>query len=206
MHTDLITIGIIMLLSVMSPGPDFAIVTKNSLLGSRRAGYFTTLGIATGIIIHMSYCLLGVALLIMHSAWLFNGIKYLGGGYLVYIGIQSLLHSADKLPQQAGQRHQISDGTAYRQGFITNILNPKASLFFLSLFTVLVNANTPRVMQVMIAIEIFSIALLWFFCLATMITLPRMNQLLARSQRVISILMGIILITIGVVFVLFVER
>lgn len=69
------TIGFLMLFAVMLPGPDFALVTKNTLLHSRRAGVFTTLGIGTANLIHMTYCSLGLAIVIANSLFLFSVIK-----------------------------------------------------------------------------------------------------------------------------------
>ena len=207
MHTSLITIGVVMLLAVMSPGPDFAVVTKNALLNSRRAGYFTALGIATGTTIHVSYCIFGVALLIMHSTFLFDAIKFLGGGYLIYIGVQSLRHLSDEVRVTVtGKSQTISNRQAFQQGLLTNLLNPKATLFFLSLFAITVNANTSRLTQFELAVEMIGIAFIWFCTLSTLITHRSVNQWLLRSQRTISLLMGIALIAIGLVVVIWVKR
>src|SRR6266540_3804044 len=128
MIAQLFSIGFVMLLSAMLPGPDFAIVTKNTLLHSRRAGIFTTVGITAAIAIHMTYCLLGLAIVIAHSLWLFNAIKLIGAAYLIYLGIKSLLSKPTSAPSIAARtqhKKDISIGTAFRQGFLCNLLNPK---------------------------------------------------------------------------------
>jgi threonine/homoserine/homoserine lactone efflux protein len=75
MLTQFFTIGLLMLLSAMLPGPDFALVTKNSILHSRRAGLFTSLGIGSAILVHITYCVLGLAVIISQSLLLFSVIK-----------------------------------------------------------------------------------------------------------------------------------
>lgn len=86
--TELIAVITITVLAVISPGPDFAMVTRNSLMLSRRAGVQTALGIGMGVLVHVAYTLVGVGLLIQQSLWLFNAIKLAGAGYLVYLGMK----------------------------------------------------------------------------------------------------------------------
>jgi threonine/homoserine/homoserine lactone efflux protein len=88
--TQFITVAIVHLFAVMSPGPDFAVVTRNSLFNSRKVGIYTSLGIALGIMVHVTYSLLGVGLLISRSILLFNIIKFVGAAYLIFIGYKSL--------------------------------------------------------------------------------------------------------------------
>src|SRR5580700_10080824 len=96
MITGYLTIGILQTLAVIAPGPDFAVVVKNTLTHSRRAGIITALGISCGVLFHMSYCLFGLAFMIKTNPLLFNIIKYIGCGYLVYIGIKAILHKSEK--------------------------------------------------------------------------------------------------------------
>src|SRR5580658_8331862 len=100
MLTQFVTIGILMLFSVMLPGPDFALVTKNTFLHSRRSGLFTSLGIGAAILVHITYCALGLAFVIANSPILFSIIKYIGSAYLIYLGMTSIL---SKLP-----KHRVS--------------------------------------------------------------------------------------------------
>lgn len=88
--TEWLAVITITVLAVISPGPDFAMVTRNSLLLSRRAGVLTALGIGLGVLIHVTYTLVGVGLLIQQSLWLFNAIKLAGAAYLVYLGVKML--------------------------------------------------------------------------------------------------------------------
>jgi len=122
---ELLAVLTIALLATISPGPDFAMVSRNSLLLSRRAGVITALGIGLAVLVHVSYTLLGVGVLIRQSIWLFNAIKLAGAVYLIYLGIRMLrAKPAGDLP--AAQVAPLSDLGALRVGFLTNLLNPKA--------------------------------------------------------------------------------
>ena len=80
-----------MLFAVMLPGPDFALVTKNTLLHSRRSGFFTSLGVSASNLVHITYCAFGLAIVIANSLLLFSIIKYIGAAYLIYLGLRSFL-------------------------------------------------------------------------------------------------------------------
>lgn len=208
MFAQFFTVGLVVLLGAMLPGPDFAIVTKNSLLHSRRSGLFTSLGVAAAVLIHMSYCLLGLALVISGSLFFFNLIKYVGAAYLIYLGLQSLL---SKQPQAFARqdkktRHSdLSAGLSFWQGFLTNLLNPKATLFFLSLFTVLIKPDTPFNWELLYAVEIPVIAFLWFCSLTYILSHRRIKGLLEKAENVIARLLGVFLIGFGLALI-FLEK
>lgn len=88
---EFFSISFLIILAAISPGPDFAMVIKNSLLYSRRAGIYTALGVSVSLLIHAVYCILGLALVISRSLLAFSIIKYLGAAYLIYIGIKGFL-------------------------------------------------------------------------------------------------------------------
>lgn len=144
--TEWIAVITITLLAVVSPGPDFAMVSRNSLLLSRRSGVLTALGIGLGVLVHVTYTLLGVGLLIQQSAWLFNVIKLLGALYLIYLGFKMLRtqKAGEFAPSKVAP---VSDLEALRIGFLTNALNPKTTVFIVSLFIQVVGPDTPPSMQ-----------------------------------------------------------
>jgi RhtB (resistance to homoserine/threonine) family protein len=130
------------MLAVISPGPDFAMVTRNSLMLSRRTGVLTALGIGLGVLVHVSYTLLGVGLLMRQSLPLFNGIKLAGAAYLVYLGVK-MLRTAPTGAAPEAQAAPMSDLSALRTGFLTNVLNPKTTIFIVSLFMQVIRPDTP---------------------------------------------------------------
>ncbi|MBJ7297359.1 MAG: LysE family translocator [Dolichospermum sp.] len=88
--TDWLTVFSIALIAIISPGPDFAITLRNSLLYSRQAGVYTAFGVGAGFIVHSTYSLIGIGTIISQSILLFNTLKWVGAAYLIYIGIKSL--------------------------------------------------------------------------------------------------------------------
>lgn len=93
----ILSVTAIHLLAVVSPGPDFIVAIKNALTYSRKTGFFTALGFALGISVHLLYCVFGLAILISQSLLLFSIIKFLGAGYLIYIGVLSFLAKGSKI-------------------------------------------------------------------------------------------------------------
>jgi RhtB (resistance to homoserine/threonine) family protein len=198
------SVGLIALLGPMLPGPDFAIVVKNSMLHSRRSGIFTSLGVGSAIFIHMSYCVLGLAFIISSSLFLFNIIKYVGASYLIYIGIRALCAEHMSSQKVLSLNHKLkktvqSSFVSFRQGFFCNLLNPKATLFFLSIFTVLIKPDTSFSWKIIYAIEIISIATGWFCALTFILSHRRIKLMLEQAEKAISQLLGISLIGFGIV-------
>ncbi|MCX7352786.1 MAG: LysE family transporter [Proteobacteria bacterium] len=102
----------------MSPGPDFAVVVRNSLIYSRKTAVLTAVGVSLGILVHLTYILLGLGVVIAKTAWLFCAFKYLGTAYLMYIGIKGLLakkQTTDYGDARPFKKFQLSNPLA--QGF-----------------------------------------------------------------------------------------
>lgn len=120
------------LLFVMAPGLDTVFVLNKSLAGGRRAGLYATLGINSGVLLHTFLGALGLSLLLAQYKPLFLGVKYLGAGYIIYMGLIKLREGA--LPIAASTLGVGSRRRYFWTGFATNALNPKVALFFLAFF------------------------------------------------------------------------
>lgn len=129
--TELLAVITITILAVISPGPDFAMVSRNSLMLSRRAGVFTAMGIGLGVLIHISYTLLGLGLLIQQSLLLFNAIKLAGAVYLIWLGLK-MVRTKSGSAVTDNRVAALSDLAALRIGFLTNALNPKTTILLLA--------------------------------------------------------------------------
>lgn len=152
---EFLTITIFMILAAISPGPDFALVSKNSLCYSRKAGCYTSLGISFGILFHASYCVLGLGFIIAKSVWLFAIIKYMGATYLIYLGVKAMLAKRETTLEIGSHLAKCMTNTqAFRQGFLCNALNPKAILFFLALFTMIATPSTSIWLQIFYGLEV----------------------------------------------------
>lgn len=198
--TEFFTVALIHLLAVASPGPDFAIVVRESVAFGRRAGIFTALGVGAGIFVHVAYSLLGIGLIVSQSIVLFNALKWLAAAYLLYIGLKALrAKPADpasaELSPAAGER---SPRGAFATGFVTNGLNPKATLFFLSLFTVVIDPHTPLAIQAGYGVYLALATALWFCLVALLFSQQRVRAGFARLGHWFDRLMGVVLVGIGV--------
>ena len=163
----ILSLTCLQIVGAVSPGPDFAVVLRNSLLYSRKTALFTALGIALGILIHITYTLMGLGFIIAKNAWLFTTFKYIGASYLFYIGYKGLRAKKHTIAlENTSQIKDISAFAAVRSGFFTNVLNPKSMLFFVSLFSVLIAPNTPAPILAVYGAIIFTVTLLWFTIVA----------------------------------------
>ncbi|ANS42263.1 LysE family transporter [Serratia inhibens] len=196
--TELLAVVTITLLAVISPGPDFAMVSRNSLLLSRRAGVLTACGIGAGVLIHVSYTLVGVGVLIQQSLWLFTLLKAIGAAYLIYLGISMLRHAgAAAAASSHANPAATSDFAALKIGFLTNVLNPKTTIFIVSLFMQVVNPQTPLSVQIGYGLFIAVAHVLWFAAVALLFSAPGVNTRLLRLRKGIDRAFGGLLIAFG---------
>ena len=122
-------------LAVISPGGDFAMVTRNSFLHGRMAGIWTAIGIALAIWLHVAYSILGVGLLLQTTPMLLQAVKTVGALYLLFIAWQTWRHSVAATAEIVDTQSAFSHWSALKTGLISNAFNPKTTLFVLSLYT-----------------------------------------------------------------------
>ncbi|AWV07267.1 LysE family transporter [Marilutibacter maris] len=194
--TELIAVITITLVAVISPGPDFAMVSRNSLMLSRRAGVLTALGIGLGVLVHVGYTMLGVGLLIRQSRWMFDTIKLLGAAYLIYLGIRMLL-ARPRQAQGVAPAVALSDMAALRSGFLTNVLNPKTTVFIVSLFMQVVQPQTPLAIQLGYGAFISLAHIAWFGLVALCFSARTVRGQLLAIGHWIDRLFGGLLVGFG---------
>jgi RhtB (resistance to homoserine/threonine) family protein len=197
-----ISLAAIALLGAMSPGADFVLVTRNSLVYSRKIGMFTALGIGLGVLVHVFYTLAGIGLIISKSIILFNVIKFLGAGYLIYIGWKSLNAKPQKeegnIEKTNDNAKSISPLKAVLSGIATNALNPKVTLFFLSLFMQFISTGTPFSVQVMLGLETAVIIGGWFVVVAIMFSNDLLKNKIKEFGHWFERITGAALILLGI--------
>lgn len=192
-------VTLVHLLAVISPGPDFVMACRNALLYSRKTGIWTAVGFGLGIAVHISYALFGLAWVVAQSVILFSVIKYLGAAYLIFTGTQSFLSKTKTLePDVVSKQKEISPLVAIRMGFITNVLNPKATLFFLSLFTMVVGPEVSVFEMTIISIILIGVTVWWFSMVAVIMTQKRIRQTFERYQGVFNKSLGGLLVALGI--------
>ncbi|MFL1407569.1 LysE family translocator [Marinobacter sp. M1N3S26] len=191
------TVAIVHLLAVASPGPDFAIMLRQALCQSRRNALLTAVGIGLAILVHVTYSLLGIGLLIQQSLTLFTILKVIGALYLTWIAIQCLRSRAGGVHVDTHGVKTQSGPAAFRLGFLTNTLNPKATLFFVSLFSVVISPGTPVAVQAGYGLYMAIATGLWFAGVAVFFTLPRMRRAFDRFGHWLDRLMGGVLLVLA---------
>jgi RhtB (resistance to homoserine/threonine) family protein len=182
-------------LAVASPGPDFALVLRQSLAHGRRTAILTSLGIGTGILVHVTYSLLGIGLLLQSSEVAFTALRFAGAAYLAWLGVQMLRAARPRnpgAPAPAVMGVRPSGRAAWVTGFLTNALNPKATLFFLALFPTVVSAQTPLLVKVGYGAWMAVATALWFSFVSCVFTRDAARRAFLRGSHWIDRLLGIV--------------
>lgn len=191
---EIIAIAVITLLAVISPGADFALVSRNSYLYGRKQGIYTAYGIACAVWIHISYSVLGLSFLKHYIPNLLHIIQYIGALYLMYIGYKTFT------------QQQISDHAthtllrprqAFIQGFLGNSLNPKTTLFVMSIFAQLLRGNHGLTHLIGYGMFISASHLLWFLLISLFCSTPVIRNKILRKQVSINRFIGTVLATLG---------
>jgi threonine efflux protein len=185
--------------AIVSPGPNFILVTNTALGQSRQAGLLTALGVATGSGLFALAGLVGL-LVLVHSIPYFALItRFVGGGYLAWIGVDMLRHCrSSKTPDTAANAQRESSPLAsYRLGLLTNLTNPKAWAFYLSLFALLMNPDFPLWGKVVLNIAMFVISFAWYAIVAVLISSRRFQPVFLGLQPVIQGTLGVLLVVLG---------
>ncbi len=188
-------------LAVASPGPDFAIVLKQSLVHGRRTAIWTSLGVGTAILLHVTYSLLGIGLLIRSSEVWFNVVKFAGVAYIAWIGVQALRAKprADAAGSEANAAAETpGERGAFAMGFFTNALNPKATLFFLSLFVMIIDPRTPKLIQAGYGLWMAVATAGWFCLVSVLFTHERVRKQFLRHGHWIDRALGVVFLGFAV--------
>lgn len=216
-------IAAVHLLAVASPGPDFAIILKQSIRYDRRTAIFTSFGIATGILLHVTYSLVGVGLIIASDERLFTALKYIAASYFCYIAWHGLRANkpdtsselrvtssednlgSDEYRAESSEKNKEtcpSAKKAFFTGFLINGLNVKATLFFVSLYSVIIAPETPFAIKLSYGLYMTIATGVWFVCLSYLLTHPRIRYFLQIKGYLLDRLMGGVLLVLAIQLVL----
>ncbi|END2490471.1 LysE family translocator [Vibrio vulnificus] len=203
--TILLTLASVHFIALMSPGPDVALVVQNASRYGRQTGLFIALGLSVGILLHSLLSLTGVSYLVHQQPMLYALLQLLGGSYLLYLGIGALRsvlrHWRQPSVNPTATQRQDDLNTkrqAFLKGFATNILNPKALVFFVSLLSSLIPATMSLSGKATAVMILFALSFLWFASLAWALSGRRMQQHLYKASVYIDGICGILFCLIGV--------
>jgi len=192
---DLLGVAGLTVLIMITPGADLALVTRNTIAGGKSAGGWTSAGIVTGNLVHLTYCLAGVGW-IATNALAFTVLKYAGGAYLIYLGLQSV-RPATKIPVDA--QTPASHGRKWWvQGLLNNLLNPKGPLFYLGVLAVFVHPGSTILYLVLLICTTIGISAGFWVLFVYVLQIARVRSRLLASGLWINRLLGIMLIGLGV--------
>lgn len=194
-----LTIALVHLVALLSPGPDFFFVSQTAVSRTRRQAMFGVVGITLGVVVWSALALAGLQLLLQKLAWLERLIAVAGGLYLAWMGVK-MLRGALRAPAVAGEPRQVlqqSDWATLRAGLLTNLSNPKVVIYFGSVFSAFlgdgVSAGTRWGLWAMVIAE----TLLWFTLVAGVFALPAMRRGYLRLARWIDGFAGAVFVLFG---------
>lgn len=192
---EFVAVILITILAVVSPGADFAIVTKNSYLYGRKIGILTSLGIALGVMVHVTYTLIAVEFVMTYTPQILNIVKYIGAIYLIYIGYKTFTQKPvfDSDPLKV-----LNSFQALKYGFFTNALNPKTTLFVISTYTQIVSISTPKIILLGYGLFMSFAHFAWFSLVSILFSSIVLRQKMLAKQVKINKVIGSILCALGV--------
>lgn len=189
-------------LMTMSPGADTLLVVRNVLRGGHRDGIATAVGICSGLYVHATLSALGLSVILMHSATAFTALKFAGAAYLVWLGVQSLRGAARGHPvtqaTDAGEA-RVPVSRSWREGFLTNLLNPKVVVFYLALLPQFIGADDPVFRKSLLLAAIHAVeGIAWFALVSVLVDRSRRFFLQPLLRRWIDAACGAFLVALGV--------
>ncbi len=204
---EFLIIASIHLLAVASPGPDFAIVLKQSLKYGRQTAVYTSLGIGTAILLHVAYSLVGIGILIASNEYLFALLKYIAAAYFCYIAWHGLQAKKPELGTENSIENSLenkdslllpSKRKAFATGFLINGFNVKATLFFVSLFSMVISPDTPFTIKLGYGIYMAIATACWFSLLSYMLSHTRIRNVLLSKGYWVDRIMGAVLLLLAI--------
>tara|TARA_B100000686_G_scaffold252635_1_gene263386 strand:+ start:1004 stop:1621 length:618 start_codon:yes stop_codon:yes gene_type:complete len=194
---EFITIALLHLFAVVSPGPDFVLITRQSIRYDRNVAIWSSLGVGVGILFHSFIAITGVVVLVTSNTFLLTSIKIAGAIYLTYLGIISIINS-NKIKSLTGdvsvKRENLN---GFLAGLITNVTNVKAILFFITVFSVVVDQNTDRLTLTLYGLYMSISTFIWFAFVSVVFTNDKFTRKFSYYLPIFEKVIGAVLIAIA---------
>jgi RhtB (resistance to homoserine/threonine) family protein len=182
----------------ITPGSDTIYILTRSIGQGKKAGVYSVLGISTGGLVHTFFAAFGLSVILSTSAELFAFVKYIGAAYLIYLGLKMIIDKSELFRREMAQHQKMSMKKIYKQGILTNVLNPKVALFFLSFIPQFIepgHANGPLPF-IILGLTFMTTGTMW--CLFLSWAASYMTKMLRNNRKI-----GIILQKVsGSIFIL----
>jgi threonine/homoserine/homoserine lactone efflux protein len=190
----LLALSGVLLLSIVSPGPNFVIVTSTAV-ASRRAGIATGLGLAAASGTWALIAIAGLSLLVAHVAWVGTALRFAGASYLIWLGAKMLLTA--RQPLQVSAQAAASGWNAAKKGYFVSMTNPKAIAFYGSIFALMVPASAPQWLNIAVVVLAIVLSCLWYCSMALLASHPAVRNFLVRRKAALDSVVGVVLIGLG---------
>ncbi|AQS35635.1 putative threonine efflux protein [Shewanella psychrophila] len=204
----LISLAIIHSVALASPGPDFALVVKMASQESRATAIASAVGISVAILLHSLLSVTGVSLIIKSSDLLFVAVQLIGASYLGWMGIGAIRGTVSQWRKKVSPQdldNACHLGLSIKQGFFqglyTNLLNPKAMVFFITLFSAMITPDINFITKVSAVFIMLILSLAWFVFIALVLSKPLIQLKVKRASPVINLVTGILFISVAIVIV-----
>ncbi|SDI41454.1 LysE family translocator [Nonomuraea jiangxiensis] len=198
--TQIAAFGGVVMLGAMSPGPDFAVVVRRSAVSGRRHGMAAAAGISVGVFVWVAAAATGVAALLAASAMAFTVVKVVGAAYLFYLGaraLRSALRGGGKPELDLPDPGRRNAWAAFAEGLLTNVLNPKAALFFVALVPQFVGSGALLEDALVLSLIALAGTVAWFLVVANVVGALRRLFTRPAVRRTVDGLTGAALIALG---------
>lgn len=199
----LLSLAIIHAVALASPGPDFALVVKLSSQESRSTAIASAIGISIAILIHTILSLTGVSLIIKSSQTLYIIVQMVGASYLAWMGFGAvrgaLQHWKAKVSIDSNKLklNQLTPTQGFMQGLWTNLLNPKAMVFFIILFSAMITPDVSFMTKLVATVIMLALSLVWFIFIALILSKPVIQQRVQKAAPAINLCTGLLFITVS---------
>tara|TARA_Y100001970_G_scaffold8285_1_gene9624 strand:- start:605 stop:1219 length:615 start_codon:yes stop_codon:yes gene_type:complete len=199
---EFLTVAILHLFAVASPGPDFALITRQSLRFNRRVAIWTSLGIGVGILFHCLLAITGLVILITSNELFSTILKIIGSAYLLYLGINSIIGDQKKSKLDEKDKDNLDKFNGFLLGFITNITNVKAILFFVTVFSVVIDVGN-NLSLVLYGVYMALATFLWFAFISYVFTSNKFKNKFSSFLKIFEKVIGVILILLSLQIIIF---
>ncbi len=193
---EFIIIAVAHFIALLSPGADFVYLINTSISNKPKVAIGASLGIALSNGFYIMLCLLGYATILSQSDFLMGMIRIIGGGYLLYQGIRILKTKNDIINGDAAYTNQSTFLKEIARGFYLSFLNPKISIFYISLFALAISKETPFMVQILYGIWMFLLVFLWDSMIVLLLNKKRLKKKILSFIHMQKIL-GLLLLAIG---------
>ncbi|MBT0727543.1 threonine export protein RhtC [Rosenbergiella australiborealis] len=200
MITLFLTVALVQIVALASPGPDFFFISQTAASQSRRDAFKGVMGITLAVAIWAAVALLGLNILLKKMAWLHQLILWAGGAYLTWMGIQMLRSACQTRTSSSEQTTVVPTSrkkNTFIRGLLTNLSNPKAIIYFGSIFSLIVGNDVSNVTRTAIFILIVAETLIWFSLVATLFSLPWMKAKYQQLAKWIDGVAGTLFVAFG---------